>query len=198
MKPNRHPLAVAALLLACLLGGHVARAQADDRDGGARAGAVLADRDVLDLMDRVPAAELARDQKPYPWHGVHDARRIAALIARVATSREQAAKLVVWGAFESGYSINAAGDCDPPVHGQLGTCHSFGWLQLSDKQIAPALARDPEVAVRTWLANSDRSQSDCGGLPEDERDAQLASGNCGAGRQLSARRARVVRALLAP
>jgi hypothetical protein len=179
-------LAALGLGLACqLIAG-------DARPAG---GAVTAD-EVLDMMDRLPGTEMGT--KPYRWRYVHDAQQIAPVIARVAVSREQAAKMIVWGGHESGFTIKAAGDCDKLPTGQIGACHSFGWLQLGDKRLPKEQAFDPEVAARTWLGLIEQSEQACAQLPEDERDAQVASGNCSyrAGRKISARRAHLLRVVL--
>ena len=147
--------------------------------------AALTTDDVLAMMDRAPAHELGKT--PYRWSRQGQANRIAAAIAKVAQSRDEAGDLVVFDLFESNNRLSAVGD-----HGQ-----SHGPWQLSTKRARPEVARDPEKAAAIWLELAARSRKDCANLPEDERLAEVASGSCERGRVLARRRARLRRLVVA-
>lgn len=147
--------------------------------------AALTTDDVLAMMDRAPAHELGKT--PYRWSRQGQANRIAAAIAKVAQSRDEAGDLVVFDLFESNNRLSAVGD-----HGQ-----SHGPWQLSTKRARPEVARDPEKAAAIWLELAARSRKDCAKLPEDEQLAEVASGSCERGRVLARRRARLRRLVVA-
>jgi len=147
--------------------------------------AALTTDDVLEMMDRAPAHELGKT--PYKWSRQGQANRIAAAIAKVAQSRDEAGDLVVFDLFESNNRLAAVGD-----HGQ-----SHGPWQLSTKRAPPEVARDPEKAAAIWLDLAARSRKDCAKLPEDDRLAEVASGSCQYGRVLARRRAALRRLVVA-
>jgi len=149
--------------------------------------------EVLAMMDRMPAAEVCKRgletlcTTPYRWSRVGQANRIARAIAEKACSREEAADLVVYDVREGGNRLASVGDGG----------HSHGPWQISDKRAKPEVARDPDRAAPIWLSLAAQSRKDCANLPEDEQLAEVASGNCDHGRELTRRRAGLRRRVLA-
>jgi hypothetical protein len=147
--------------------------------------AALTTDDVLAMMDKAPAHELGKT--PHKWSREGQANRIAAAIAKVAQSRDEAGDLVVFDLFESNNRLAAVGD-----HGL-----SHGPWQLSTKRAPPEVARDPEKAAAIWLSLAAQSRKDCAKLPEDDQLAEVASGSCQYGRVLARRRAALRRLVVA-
>lgn len=146
----------------------------------AKAEAVTAD-DVLEMAARIPHEAAADMSRPAGFEKSSDALAIAAAVARVATSREEAATLIVYAAYESGLRIKA--------HGDGGK--SRGPWQL--KYVSDAVAFSPVAAAKYWLWLAGESARICKANVEDERLASLASGYCDRGRAKVRHRAEVVR-----
>lgn len=155
----------------------------------------LSTDDVLAMMARLPAMEICAHGRPqvlctapYPqWAKRGAAARIAKAIADHAETREEAGDATVYAIRESGNELTVAGDGGK----------SHGPWQLSEEQARPEVARDPDKAIVVWLTLVRKSRVDCAKLPEDDRLAELASGSCGAGRELARRRARLRDKILA-
>lgn len=90
--------------------------------------------------------------------------------------RGEAALMLVFAYHESAFKTCAAGDSGK----------SLGVFQL--QRLPRAVACDPARAAVVWLARAHESYAKCSMNDEDARLAALASGNCGHGRVLSARR----------
>lgn len=147
--------------------------------------ASLTTDDVLAMMRRLPSRELGKGT--YRWDRVGQANRIASVIAKTATTRDEAGDLVVYSVFESNNRLTAVGDGGK----------SHGAWQLSARYATPEIARIPEKAAPLWLAAAVQARKDCAKLPEDDRLAEIASGSCQYGRQLARRRAGLRRIALA-
>jgi hypothetical protein len=178
MKPAiRTALAAAAALLVVLF---VQRVPADDSR-------VVSIDDAITMMNALPAKELDVNGPPFKWSHRGQANRVAEAVSAAAGTSEQGAYLVVYDVYEANNVISAVGDGGK----------SHGPWQLSEDQAKPEVAHDPNKAAPIWLAIADKSRRDCARLPEDEQLAELASGNCDAGRELARRRAKLVRRALA-
>lgn len=175
---NLNRIVAVAFGLSLLLASHTV--PADD----AR---VVSVEDALTMMDSLPAREIDVNGPPHRWSRQGQANRIAYAISKTAGTTEQAATLVVWDVYESNNLRTAAGDGGK----------SHGPWQISEDQAKPDLAEDPDRAAALWLALAEKSRRDCAALPDDEQLAELASGNCAAGRTLARRRAALVRRALA-
>lgn len=86
--------------------------------------------------------------------------------------------------------VDAGGQC---LRGDGGK--ALGLFQL--QHTPEALACAPATAARLWLAMAHASTKRCSSLEPDEQLAALTSGSCDRGRQVSRRRMRAARALLA-
>ena len=173
------------VIAALLLSLPVAAAPEDDSHVPTDLPASLTTDDVLAMMRRLPSHETGKDT--YRWDKVGQANRIASAIARAASSRDDAGDLVVYAVFESNLRLAAVGDSGK----------SHGPWQLTAKYATPEVARVPEKAAPLWLAAAAQARKDCAKLPEDDRLAEIASGNCDAGRSLARRRAALRRRALA-
>lgn len=143
--------------------------------------------DALLMMDAMPAKEMDVNGPPHRWSHQGQANRIAAAISAHAGTSEQGTYLVVYDIFESNNLRTAVGDGGK----------SHGPWQLGEEHAKREVAEDPDQAAPIWLALADKSRRDCADLPEDDQLAELASGNCGAGRALARRRAKLVRRAIA-
>ena len=144
--------------------------------------------EVRAMMARVPI-ESSSIAAPAHYERVGDARIIAQAIAHVARTRYEAAELVVYGAYESGYQKCAEGDRD-----EHGVPKALGAWQLQG--VTRELACDPEHAARYWLATAEASREKCASNPPDERLAALVSGSCAHGHVKSRYREAVVRLVM--
>jgi hypothetical protein len=125
--------------------------------------------DVLSMAAQIPP-EQSPHSKPAGFHKSPDAQAVAAGIAANASSREEAALMVVYAAYESGLSILARGDGGK----------SRGPFQL--KYVPDSVAYDPTAAAHYWLYLAGKSRELCSKNPEDEQLASLASGYCNVAR----------------
>jgi len=114
------------------------------------------------------AALLPPEGKTTPggYEKANDARAIAEGIAAAAPSRERAALMLTFAAYESGLQISARGDGGA----------SRGPFQL--KYVPDEVAYSPERAARYWLYLAAESERHCATNPPDEKLASLASGSC--------------------
>lgn len=110
-----------------------------------------------------------------------DAYAIAAGIAETAPSRERAALMLTFAAYESGLTIAARGD---------GGASRGPW-QL--KYVPDEVAFDPARAAHYWLYLAAGSERTCASNPPDERLASLASGSCQKARAKVRRRVETAR-----
>lgn len=130
--------------------------------------------DVQAMQARIPDCERCT-RVSGAFARTRDARAIAAAIAQVAPTREAAAELALYAAWESGNRIDVVGD------GGL----ALGPWQLHD---ARATALEPVRAARRWLQLAAASREKCAGNAPEERLAALASGSCDRGRAIVRRR----------
>jgi hypothetical protein len=138
-------------------------------DARAQESAVTID-EVLAMMALVPVQGLL-GKRPSEWRPAgfersKDAPEIAKAIAEKAQDRVWASRLVVFGAYESGYYTRAVGDGG----------RSYGFLQLGNT--SAWIAFDPRRAIDAWMVKAQYSLDHCGTL------AAVASGNCQGGLQL--------------
>lgn len=141
--------------------------------------------DILAMMDTMPGAPGNPKSVAYHWSKKPGAVPIARAIAATAPDREWAARMAVYTVHESSLST----EC---VAGDGGESH--GAFQL--KGVPEAVACDPSQAAPIWLAKARRSIEDCASLPASERMAELTSGSCEHGHQVSRlRESYVLRAL---
>jgi len=94
------------------------------------------------------------------------------------------ALMVVYAAYESALRPCAVGDGGK----------SLGVWQLQG--VARAIACDPQRAAAHWFAAARASSALCGALPEEERLAALASGDCQHARRLVRERYALARRLV--
>jgi hypothetical protein len=135
----------------------------------------LTQSDVLAMMALVPT-QLAHG-KPAGFERSRDAKEIATAIAeKVHGDRWWASRLVVYGAYESGFRNRASGDG--------GKAHGF--LQL--QQVPMYVAVDPRLAIDAWMTKANYSLEHCASNPPEERLAALASGDCNHGRMVARHR----------
>lgn len=143
-------------------------------------------QEVLAFMKEIPACE---DQsrkvcrRPGGWDRIGAAQEIAKAISSSARSREEAARMAVFAAFEGGNQKLARGDGGK----------SRGVFQLQG--VPDYVAFTPELAARAWLRLADSVA--CLENPSEERLAALASGSCQRGRALVRGREAIVQKLLA-
>lgn len=145
----------------------------------------ITQREVLAMMDRIPICERGCDA-PYRWSRVRNAKAIAAAIAAVAPTRERAAQMAVYAAWESGLDARA----ESPDHLDHGAWQLRG--------VSIEIANDPNRAAAVWLGLADQNEALCQGNPPDEQLAALASGSCDHGRAKVKRRWHVAQAILQP
>jgi hypothetical protein len=143
--------------------------------------------EVLAMMARIPAVE--NEASPAyarvgHWERLGVAGELAVAIATVAPSRETAALMALYAAFEGGNQACAVGDGGK----------SLGPFQLQRASTLTACSALP--AARAWLKLADWSWKTCAGNPPDERLALLASGSCQRGRQQVRKRAELARRIL--
>jgi hypothetical protein len=145
-------------------------------DARAQDSAVTVD-EVMAMMAMVPQqAKLAQGRwQPAGFERSKGAPEIARAIAAKAADRVWASRLVVFGAYESGYYTRAVGDGGK----------SYGFLQLGN---TPAwIAFDPGRAIDAWMVKAQYSLDHCGTL------AAVASGNCTHGLALVRKREDIAR-----
>ena len=126
--------------------------------------------DVLAMMALVPVqgllGHLPSEWRPAGFERSKDAPEIARAIADKAQDRVWASRLVVFGAYESGFKRDARGDGG----------RAYGFLQL--QHVSPWEAFDPRRAIDAWMVKAQYSIDHCGTL------AAVASGNCRGGLRL--------------
>jgi hypothetical protein len=133
---------------------------------------VVSPGEVLAMMAIVPASEhiereASKEDGHYDRQG--DALEVAGAIATLARSREDASRLVVFGAWESRNQKCAKGDGGK----------SWGFLQLGG--VSRYVACTPMLAIGAWHTKAEASEKACAGNMPDERLAALASGHCNRG-----------------
>jgi hypothetical protein len=144
---------------------------------------------VLAMMARIPP-EARPKGKPAGYDRAHDARAVAHAVAATANSREQAALMTVYAAYESAFDTHARGDCNL----DRSYCAAKGAFQLWN--VPPEVADDPLKAAPKWLALAADAEARCAKNPPDERLAVLASGSCDRARPKVRRRAETARAIV--
>jgi hypothetical protein len=126
--------------------------------------------EVMQMMALVPVQGLL-GKRPSEWRPAgfdksKDAPEIALAISEKAQDRVWASRLVVYGAYESGFKRDARGDSN----------RAYGFLQL--QHVSPWEAFDPRRAIDAWMIKAQYSLDHCGTL------AAVASGNCKGGVRL--------------
>lgn len=159
------------LCLAALLLATIAQAAAP----------AVTEPDVLRMMDGVPPSKRAPETARYAWQGAGEARAVAHAIAAHAPDCREAARMVVWGVFESGLRSSAVGDGGKSV----------GVWQLQKKIVGDEVARDPMRAAGAWLAFARASRAACAASPPELRLAALAGGDCAHALEEVAKRERI-------
>jgi hypothetical protein len=144
--------------------------------------------EVLSMMTRVPGRPGDPRSVAYRWDKKKGAPAVARAIAATAPTRTWAARMVVYAIHESGLQL------DPCASGDGGK--SLGPWQLGG--VREEVACDPAKAAPVWLTMARTSAQDCVKLPPDEAMAELVSGSCGQGRQLSRRREVLTLGALSP
>ena len=146
--------------------------------------AALTVDDVLTMAARLPASEERLDGPLGGFERAPYARPIAEAIAStvdgsllgIGRLREEGALMLIYAAFESGLRRCVPGD------------GGRAWGPWQEQHVPRAVACDPARAARRWYALALEGARACKTLPEVERLAFVASGNCGHGRQLARRR----------
>jgi len=147
--------------------------------GAASSEQVTAD-DVLAMAAKLPAEGKALAAG---FEKSADAKAIAAGIAVNASDRVDAARMLVYAAYESSLTIHVTGDGGA----------SRGPFQL--KNVPDEVAYDPARAAHYWLYLASKSRQLCASNPPDEQLASLASGNCQKARVKVRRREETARAI---
>ena len=129
------------------------------------------------MMAELPVKEGCDDCRTGAFGHSRDARAVALAISEVASSREEAALMTTYAAYESGNARCASGD------GGL----SWGAWQL--RYVTREVACDPLRAARVWVARKRLAERTCVDSPAEERLAPLLSGNCDHARRQAAWRA---------
>jgi hypothetical protein len=148
----------------------------------ARASSAVSTDDVLAMAALLPQEGRI---KPAGYEKSGDARAIAAGIASVSGSREEAAMLLTYAAYESSLTIGAVGDGGK----------SLGPWQL--RYVGSEVAQDPARAAHYWLWLAGETRKLCAQNAPDEQLAALASGSCARARAKVRKRAETARAIAA-